>query len=55
MLGLWSLVLGPIDNVLAEATGVEPAHAMRGDLVPTNQDCHTVRRRLHGLGGRDRT
>ena len=28
---------------LAEATGVEPAHAMRGDLA---NRCHTVRRRL---------
>ena len=29
---------------LAEATGVEPAHAMRGDLA---NRCHTLRRRLH--------
>src|SRR5260370_31284988 len=28
---------------LAEAAGVEPAHAMRGDLA---NRCHTVRRRL---------
>ena len=31
---------------LAEATGVEPAHDERGDLVPRPRDCHTVRRRL---------
>ena len=31
---------------LAEATGVEPARAMRGDLA---NRCHTVRRRLHRL------
>src|SRR3989442_7796582 len=31
---------------LAEAAGLEPAHAMRGDLVPTHRDCHTIRRRL---------
>ena len=31
---------------LAEATGVEPAHETRGDLVPNRRDCHTVRRRL---------
>ena len=31
---------------LAEATGLEPAHAMRGDLA---NRCHTVRRRLHRL------
>src|SRR5215216_1062389 len=29
---------------LAEAAGVEPAHAMRNDLVDR---CHTMRRRLH--------
>ena len=29
---------------LAEATGVEPAHATRGELA---NRCHTVRRRLH--------
>src|SRR5437879_331004 len=28
---------------LAEATGLEPAHAMRGDLA---NRCHTIRRRL---------
>jgi hypothetical protein len=28
---------------LAEAAGVEPAHAMRGDLA---NRCHTIRRRL---------
>ena len=28
---------------LAEATGVEPVHAMRGDLA---NRCHTIRRRL---------
>ena len=32
-----------IGNVLAEAAGVEPAHAMRGDLA---NRCHTIRRRL---------
>ena len=39
---------------LAEAAGVEPAHAMRGDLA---NRCHTIRRRLHILGacGRTRT
>ena len=31
---------------LAEAAGVEPAHAMRGDLA---NRCHTIRRRLHRL------
>ena len=31
---------------LAEATGVEPAHALRGDLA---NRCHTIRRRLHRL------
>ena len=31
---------------LAEATGLEPAHAMRGDLA---NRCHTIRRRLHRL------
>jgi hypothetical protein len=31
---------------LAEATGVEPARATRGDLA---NRCHTVRRRLHRL------
>ena len=31
---------------LVEAAGLEPAHAKRGDLVPTNRDCHTIRRRL---------
>src|SRR6266480_5832544 len=36
---------GGSDN-LAEATGVEPAHAMRGDLA---NHCHTIRRRLHRL------
>ena len=36
-------------QTLAEATGVEPAHAMRGDLVPTHRDCHTIRRRLQRL------
>src|SRR5215510_9157028 len=29
---------------LAEATGVEPARAMRGDVA---NRCHTIRRRLH--------
>ena len=33
------------DN-LAEAAGLEPAHAKRGDLA---NRCHTVRRRLHRL------
>src|SRR6059036_2301947 len=32
-----------IVNRLAEAAGVEPAHAMRGDLA---NRCHTIRRRL---------
>ena len=31
---------------LAEATGLEPAYAMRGDLA---NRCHTIRRRLHRL------
>ena len=31
---------------LAEATGVEPARAMRGELA---NRCHTIRRRLHEL------
>ena len=31
---------------LAEAAGLEPAHAMRGDLA---NRCHTIRRRLHRL------
>ncbi len=31
---------------LAEAAGLEPAHAKRGDLA---NRCHTVRRRLHRL------
>src|SRR2546430_16143004 len=35
-----------IRNRLAEAAGVEPAHAMRGDLA---NRCHTIRRRLHRL------
>jgi hypothetical protein len=34
---------------LAEAAGVEPAHALRGDLVPRDRDCHTIRRRLRKL------
>ena len=33
-------------ETLAEAAGVEPAHAMRGDLA---NRCHTIRRRLHRL------
>ena len=38
---------------LAEAAGLEPAHAMRGDLA---NRCHTIRRRLQLVnGGRDRT
>ena len=32
--------------LLAEAAGVEPAHAMRGDLA---NRCHTIRRRLRKL------
>ena len=40
------LSLDPTAETLAEATGVEPAHAMRGDLA---NRCHTVRRRLHRL------
>ena len=35
-----------IGNVLAEAAGVEPARAMRGDLA---NRCHTIRRRLRRL------
>ena len=31
---------------LAEAAGLEPAHAVRGDLA---NRCHTIRRRLHRL------
>ena len=31
---------------LAEAAGLEPAHAMRGDLA---NRCQTIRRRLHRL------
>src|SRR5713226_875503 len=34
---------------LAEATGVEPAHAKRGDLA---NRCHTVRRRLQLMNWR---
>ena len=38
---------------LAEAAGLEPAHAKRGDLA---NRCHTVRRRLQLIsGGRDRS
>ena len=33
-------------ETLAEAAGLEPAHAKRGDLA---NRCHTVRRRLRGL------
>ena len=33
-------------ETLAEAAGVEPAHAMRGDLA---NRCHTIRRRLRKL------
>ena len=33
-------------ETLAEAAGVEPAHAMRGDLANRG---HTIRRRLHRL------
>src|SRR2546425_8182764 len=35
-----------IRNRLAEAAGLEPAHAVRGDLASR---CHTIRRRLHRL------
>ena len=35
-----------IMRVVAEAAGLEPAHAMRGDLA---NRCHTIRRRLHRL------
>ena len=38
--------LGHSVKILAEATGVEPAHAMRGDLA---NRCHTIRRRLREL------
>ena len=34
---------------LAEAAGLEPAHAKRGGLA---NRCHTVRRRLHMSGQR---
>lgn len=33
-------------ETLAEAAGLEPAHAVRGDLA---NRCHTIRRRLHLL------
>ena len=33
-------------ETLAEAAGLEPAHAMRGDLA---NRCHTIRRRLRSL------
>ena len=33
-------------ETLAEAAGLEPARAMRGDLA---NRCHTIRRRLHRL------
>ena len=36
---------------LAEAAGLEPAHAMRGDLA---NRCHTIRRRLRRLPARCR-
>src|SRR5712692_10488035 len=38
-----SIQQSAISNRLAEATGVEPAHAKRGDLA---NRCHTIRRRL---------
>ena len=38
-----SAVARPTAETLAEAAGVEPAHAKRGDLA---NRCHTVRRRL---------
>src|SRR5262249_55169699 len=41
--GIWKSEIG---NELAEAAGVEPAHAMRGDLA---NRCHTIRRRLRRL------
>ena len=41
-----SFQLGYTGKNLAEATGVEPAHAMRGDLADR---CHTIRRRLREL------
>ena len=42
-----------IMRVVAEAAGLEPAHAMRGDLA---NRCHTIRRRLQLMnGGRDRS
>lgn len=38
-----SAVARPTAETLAEAAGVEPAHAMRGDLA---NRCQTIRRRL---------
>ena len=38
-----SILQSAISNHLAEATGLEPAHAVRGDLA---NRCHTIRRRL---------
>jgi hypothetical protein len=35
---------------MAEATGLEPAHAMRGDLA---NRCPTIRRRLHWRKGQE--
>lgn len=34
------------EEFLAEAAGLEPAHAMRGDLA---NRCHTIRRRLQRI------
>lgn len=58
-----TLVRAPVFRHFSRA---ESAHALRGDLVPINRDCHTIRRRLRkncppataggsDFGGRDRT
>lgn len=41
-----SAVARPAAETLAEAAGLEPAHAMRGDLA---NRCHTIRRRLRNI------
>jgi hypothetical protein len=46
-----SFILPTSSLLLAEAAGLEPAHAMRGDLA---NRCHTIRRRLRKLPARFR-